>query len=86
MPTTFNLKVGDVVSLKNGTHQTIQRINNYEEAEGDSCFYKWEINGQIAHAAMNPDQHEIVFVDNEQPPTEKDPKEELYKFLKVFPK
>ena len=66
----MKLKAGDVVTLKNGTHQTIKKINNYEEAEGDTCFYKWEIDGQIAHAAMNPDQHEIVYVNNEQPPTE----------------
>jgi len=67
MQTSFELTVGDVVTLKNGTHQTIKLINNYEEAEGDSCFYKWQKDGQIAHAAMNPELHEIVFVDNEQP-------------------
>ena len=65
---TFNLKVGDVVTLKNGTHQTIKLINNYEEAEGDSSFYKWQTDGQIAHAAMNPELHEIVFVDKTQKP------------------
>ena len=68
MQTNFDLKVGDVVTLKNGTHQTIQRINNYEEAEGDSPFYVWQTDGQIAHAAMNPELHEIVFVDKTQKP------------------
>ena len=69
---TFNLKVGDVVSLKNGTHQTIKLINNYQEAEGNSCFYKWQTDGQIAHAAMNPDRHKIICVNNKQQPTEND--------------
>ena len=72
MRTNFNLKVGDVVTLKNGTHQTIQKINNYEEAEGDSCFYVWDTDGTIAHAAMNPEWHDIIYVNNEQPPTEND--------------
>jgi len=62
-PAIKNLQVGDKVTLNNGEKHTISAINyGGSEAEGNSAFYRWDVDWpyDIVHAAMNPDEHEIV--------------------------
>jgi hypothetical protein len=57
------LIVGARVWLNDGQNKLIVRINALHEAEAEDSAYRWERNGEIAHAAMTPGAHDIAMVD-----------------------
>lgn len=67
-PAVRNLRVGDEVRLANGEKHIISAIGyGGSEAEGNTAFYRWDVEWpyEIVHAAMNPDEHTIIYENRE---------------------